>query len=362
MAETENKEQKERRKPKEINPRWKGYVCILLTSLVAFASTSNVPSSKISAVGYSISVGAVTFTISLLVLILDRFHCADYTKAFNGYFEGCTLMFCVVWWIAGISFMTRAGGLAYRALNIYFFCWLTLASCAYTLNEWSADKDILSMQELTGLSATLKSWYILMGSSFIVMASAANIHPHLKDSDQRAASLAVALSVVSFLTACSFILVHYKFFPSVASGGWLELSTAFVALLFWTIGYVMQWITNVCCYSDALQKTIFLITYSQLRSSRVAVLTQDSGIAASVNGQCAALQGTTSIEDAFIPGSNLYFFSWASLLSSLNIVLRWKAAQALQFAQTKGDRKGEGQESDDGEGSEDEDENDEDAI
>ena len=244
MADAENEEQQERRKPKEINPRWKGYVCILLTSLVAFASTSNVPSSKISAVGYSISVGAVTFTISLLVLILDRFHCADYTKAFNGYFEGCTLMFCVVWWIAGISFMTRAGGLAYRALNIYFFCWLTLASCAYTLNEWSADKDILSMQELTGLSATLKSWYILMGSSFIVMASAANIHPHLKDSDQRAASLAVALSVVSFLTACSFILVHYKFFPSVASGGWLELATAFVALLFWTIGCVMQWITN----------------------------------------------------------------------------------------------------------------------
>jgi hypothetical protein len=239
-GETENQEQNERRKPKEINPRWKGYVCILFTSLVSFASTTNVPSSEISAVGYSISVGAVTFTISLLVLILDRFHCVDYTKAFNGYFEGCTLLFCVLWWIAGISFMTRAGGLAYRALNIYLFCWLTLASCAHTLNAWSAEKDILSMQELTSLSTTLESWYILMGSSMIVLISASNLHLQLgKDSDQRAASLAVALSVVTFLTALFFILVHYKFFPTVTSGGWLELSTAFVSLLFWTTGYVM---------------------------------------------------------------------------------------------------------------------------
>jgi hypothetical protein len=96
----------------------------------------------------------------------------------------------------------------------------------------------------------------------------------------------------------------------------------------------------------------------------VAVLTQDSGIAASINGQCGARQEntTTSLEDDYIPGSNLYFFSWAALLSSLNIVFRWKAAQAMQFAQTKKDRKqGDGPESD-GERSDNDDENDEDAI
>jgi hypothetical protein len=35
-----------------------------------------------------------------------------------------------------------------------------------------------------------------------------------------------------------------------------------------------------------------------------------------------------------IPGSNLYFCVWGSLLAAINIALRWKAAQALQFAQT----------------------------
>jgi len=34
-----------------------------------------------------------------------------------------------------------------------------------------------------------------------------------------------------------------------------------------------------------------------------------------------------------IPGSNLYFASWFCLLASINIPLRWKTAQALQFAQ-----------------------------
>ena len=35
-----------------------------------------------------------------------------------------------------------------------------------------------------------------------------------------------------------------------------------------------------------------------------------------------------------IPGSNLYLFVWGSLFASINIALQWKAAQALQFAQT----------------------------
>lgn len=34
-----------------------------------------------------------------------------------------------------------------------------------------------------------------------------------------------------------------------------------------------------------------------------------------------------------VPGSNLYFFSWFCLMASVSITLRWKAAQALQFAQ-----------------------------
>lgn len=60
-----------------------------------------------------------------------------------------------------------------------------------------------------------------------------------------------------------------------------------------------------------------------------------------------------------IPGSNLYFFTWSCLLASLNIMLRWKAAQALQFAHSQQDQTGKEQEKN---GDDDADEQDDDAI
>lgn len=65
-------------------------------------------------------------------------------------------------------------------------------------------------------------------------------------------------------------------------------------------------------------------------SRSVGILTQDSGIAASINGLCAASEGTDN--PVIIPGSNLYLFSWFCLIGSLDVSLRWKAAQAMAFA------------------------------
>jgi hypothetical protein len=93
----------------------------------------------------------------------------------------------------------------------------------------------------------------------------------------------------------------------------------------------------------------------------VAVLTKDEGIAATVAGSgCKPndlyLDGVANctvtvekvINDTYsfveykqclelfrqeVPGSNLYFSLWGALLAAVNISLRWKAAQALQFAQ-----------------------------
>ena len=36
-----------------------------------------------------------------------------------------------------------------------------------------------------------------------------------------------------------------------------------------------------------------------------------------------------------MPGSNLYFACWACMLSSVAIALKWKAAKALEFAESK---------------------------
>lgn len=43
----------------------------------------------------------------------------------------------------------------------------------------------------------------------------------------------------------------------------------------------------------------------------------------------------TDVIDQQIPGSNLYLAVWVCFLASFNVTLRWKAAQAIQFAQAQ---------------------------
>jgi len=57
-------------------------------------------------------------------------------------------------------------------------------------------------------------------------------------------------------------------------------------------------------------------------------------------GVAATITGTPGcdVEDDQsnrVPGSNLFLSSWTAFLSSLSITVRWKAAQALRFAQAQ---------------------------
>jgi hypothetical protein len=97
---------KKKAKPHDYNPRWKGYVYISIASLVNFCSISNIPGEYERSywVG-TICFGVLTFALAILVLIQDRSQkCLKpfyYSMAKDGYFEGYTLCFTVVWWIAG---------------------------------------------------------------------------------------------------------------------------------------------------------------------------------------------------------------------------------------------------------------------
>jgi len=314
--------------------------------------------------------GLTTFSLAVLVLLQDRsqrcletFH---FTKAKDGYYEGGTLIACVLWWIVGVGYTTRAGGIAYVATNIYFSAWLALFSCVYTLNEWSASKDILSIKELTGLSTTLKSWWVLSLTSLVVrryyaigwgnlaesrqdlttglsktvfsqvLGSCIDLHIRLARNQIDDTSFGVAMSVVSFVISFFFILVHYDFIPHCEEGGWLELSSSFFLILLWTIA--------------------------------LAIMTKDQGIAATISGsQCSRYDISPRAENCTIvlyerksthnghifqqvdigcndlsrkiPGSNLYFALWLCFFASLNISFRWKAQQALQFAQTQQEKR-----------------------
>ena len=39
-----------------------------------------------------------------------------------------------------------------------------------------------------------------------------------------------------------------------------------------------------------------------------------------------------------IPGSNLYYSCWSCMLSSIAVAFKWKASQALKFAQAQAER------------------------
>jgi hypothetical protein len=93
-------------KPREYNPRWKGYVYMSIASSVNFISISTVNSREERERHWvAATVGLFSFTFSVLVLLQDRsqkclspFH---YTKAYDGNFEGYALLFVLVWWIVG---------------------------------------------------------------------------------------------------------------------------------------------------------------------------------------------------------------------------------------------------------------------
>jgi len=89
----------------EYNPRWKGYVYIIITSLVALSSISNVPKEvKRGHWATSVAISSITFSVSLLILAFDRFQCCkswNFTKANDGKLEGYVLLLFVLFWIVG---------------------------------------------------------------------------------------------------------------------------------------------------------------------------------------------------------------------------------------------------------------------
>ena len=294
---------------REHNPRWFGYFGLLVFSIANFASVVDVRSfTGKGERAFSITVGALSTTICFLVILFDRIgklsETFDYKEFADGKLEGWTLVFLVIWWIVGVSLMTRADGIAYKAFNIYFSCWFSLGWTCYTLNEWSAAKDIISFQELTRLSATLSSWYSLFVSSLVTMGSAAQIHSNPEYRDRSDASFAVACGAVSLLIALLSILMHYKIIRccSIRPGGMVELTTSILLNLWWMIG--------------------------------VGVVTKDGGVAATITGTGCIYPDNIDATSC-IPGSNLFLSSWIALLSSMAVTIRWKRAQAMRFAQAQ---------------------------
>mmetsp|Transcript_9054 Transcript_9054/g.17913 ORF Transcript_9054/g.17913 Transcript_9054/m.17913 type:complete len:275 (+) Transcript_9054:57-881(+) len=233
--------------PIEYNPRWMGYLCILTFSGINFISISNVPGDSGNRIWTSNMIfGVPTFLIASIILIQDRCRSRlkfNYTKCKNGYLEGSILLFLVIWWIVGVACITRPGGIAYTVSNIYYSAWFTFASCVYTLDKWSASKDILSIAEITSVSFTLRYWWIHFTAAFVVFVSSISLEVQLSDnrvpsltmSDREDAFFGIVMGLLSLIVSSFFILVHYDFITFLEEGGWSELFLTVLLVVVWII-------------------------------------------------------------------------------------------------------------------------------
>lgn len=276
----------------------------------------------------------------------------------------------------------------YRSNCIQYSSWLALFACAHTLNLWSGNKspdgkDILSVKEIVGVSKTLKSWWVLFLGSCIVFSVSITLHKHAQkyNDAKQDTPFAIVLGFVSTVLSGFHILVHYNFFtnngtPSNSSSNGAAaaaVSSGATATAITAGGGVAADRRRFGKYSDLpIRMNIQEGGYMELFSSifliliwciGVALLTEDDSVAATMDGkECkndfhvdtsqgplsnchiivyyvdSAMNGTHSYSIPCMdlprdtPGSNLYYAVWICFLSSLNIALNWKRAQALQLA------------------------------
>lgn len=182
------------------------------------------------------------------------------------------------------------------------------------------------------------------------MGTAANLHGNVSPGQlRRQTSYGIAAGLLSTCLSLFFILVHYQCFGNsnksiLRHGAWLELGLTFFLILLWIItvaiitqvGGVGSTFSGSGCLERTLPSIGFVLDESNPRQCSI-VLYADANktnhnddvfrsSATSVTIPCSA------VVNQEIPGSNLYLASWICLAAALNVTLRWKAAQALQFA------------------------------
>lgn len=163
-----------------------------------------------------------------------------------------------------------------------------------------------------------------------------DLHVRLDEAEEgiKDTSFGVAVCLVSFIIALFFILVHLDFIPNCEEGGWLELCSGFLLTLLWTIflavatkdqGIAATVTGNKCSREDMprLFENCTMLLWRQMGTDEngEAILVPETRVCSELPRQ--------------VPGSNLYFASWICFFASLNITFRWKAQQALQFAQAQ---------------------------
>ncbi|KAL7465859.1 hypothetical protein ACHAXS_006173 [Conticribra weissflogii] len=338
----------------EHNKKWKAYLLLSTTSLVNFVSLIDVFDIPFQSLfrtptythhsHINLMFGIVTFLTPLFILFFDFVSCLrnkfDFAALFDGKLEGYILLVHVLWWTIGTAFMTKAGGIAYEALNVYFSSWASLFSSIHLLDLWGGEKDILTIRELTRLSITLPAWWAVFWSSIVTFASAADAMRIVQTpSAEKSCEFAVAVGMISAIFSAFFILQHYEFLTCccrccegfetmkwLSYGGWFELACSFFVNLWFIIG--VDQLTSAGQISS---------TITGDGRSAVGVIWESLGNDDRVQGG----DGDEGANLYYIPGTNIYMSIWIGFISSVLVTVRWKEARAIKFAETRreeGDR------------------------
>jgi hypothetical protein len=181
----------------------------------------------------------------------------------------------------------------------------------------------------------------------VVLGTCVDLHVHLDRVSREDSGFGVAVGTVSTMVALFFILVHYDFISKCQEGGWLELSSSFFLIMVWIIALA------IFTADEGIAATLSgsKCGRDELRGESQGRFFEDPSctiviVRKVLNATLLAFNGTQSYIDQQetmpcsdlprqIPGSNLYFATWGSFLASINVTFRWKAAQAIQFAQAR---------------------------
>eukprot|EP00573_Skeletonema_grethae_P002415 CAMPEP_0201689296 /NCGR_PEP_ID=MMETSP0578-20130828/2911_1 /ASSEMBLY_ACC=CAM_ASM_000663 /TAXON_ID=267565 /ORGANISM="Skeletonema grethea, Strain CCMP 1804" /LENGTH=331 /DNA_ID=CAMNT_0048173895 /DNA_START=53 /DNA_END=1048 /DNA_ORIENTATION=+ len=300
------------------NKKLKAYSFIAITSLINVASIAEAKDviaeakdEDQSTQNFNLLWGLLTLFLSMLIIFIDVVDIIknkfDFKTIMDGKVEGYTLLGFVTCWAIGVIFLTRAGGLGYSSLNVYFSTWATFFGCIHALDLWLGEKDLVTMQKLCSLSSTLPYWWILWFASIVTFGSAADARRLIVGDNVVAArescDVAIGIGLASFLFSFFFILSHYEF---------LQCSVC------------MTWMT----YGGMFELAVIVVV-DIWQVVAVHTLTSAGKIGSTIAGQ-----GDEAAGD-YVPGSNIYFAVWCSVIASMSITVKWKEARAMKFAQTQ---------------------------
>ncbi|GMI56664.1 hypothetical protein ScalyP_jg7628 [Parmales sp. scaly parma] len=255
------------------SPRLPGWWMMTLTGTIVFATALNEKNNN-DDFKTAFMLGLVFALIGALVVIIHYLKpLRSLLESADGKIEAFLIFFMLIWAIVSVSILTKAGGVAYAAINIYYASWLMFISAVFTTNDWLTNHNMMNVEGLArDRSKTLPHWMALVFTSLVVFGAAIDGKNDDNKSDQH--NYAISLGFISFFVAALVVFAHFEFIVHkiICPGGMVELCTGVFMAAWWTVG--------------------------------VIILTRSGGIAATAE--------------------NLYYSLWISFFLGMLIVTKWK--------------------------------------